>query len=485
MKKYIIGLFSAICLMGVGCDKMEEFTPTDMGEGPSVSVSLTQQEGEDDAFTLTVTPSEGTVYYAYWLTNDSLSLDPDNLLQGKYEGAKIVDVAEKPSVTEEFTAQEVGVTYYVYAVAANKDGLCGAIASASLHLPDKIAPHLISIPEGYKYTATNKSRSIVLTFNETVVRGSGAITYDVTKGDLTSYANGTIETVVVDGSSVTITLPESVVFDENEPKTYVFLDFAAGAFVDASGNQSAAMKGGVDEESQAVGAPYWEYVPGAGDSDVEWSGTFAFWFCPYDSETQQPDEYIYGIDTEFSRKHENNPDTLLIDFQNYFDLEKPSPLPLEAIATETGFKVRDLTPIGVITMKDQQGTLYNLLFCFAGNPNNESDSFEYVNFEPDEDGNYESDHYCGFYIFNYDYIDDYTNPNFDMGWYDLWVYSVFIEGSVDNGFPSEQAKSNSQLRHLMNKKDLKLINRTLLSGTEKIKVQTAIKRVGIKNINIR
>lgn len=484
MKKYVIGLFSAICLMGAGCDKMEEFTPTDMGEGPSVSVRLTQQEGEDDAFTMTVTPADGTVYYAYMLTSDSLTLNADTLLQGGYKEVTVVKAAEKPSVTEEFTAQKVGVTYYVYAVAANKDGLCGAIASASLHLPDKIAPHLINIPDGYKYTATNKSRSIVLTFNETVVRGNGAITYDVTKGDLTSYASGTIETVVIDGSSVTITLPESVVFNEDEPKTYVFLDFAAGAFVDASGNQSAAMKGGVIDN--LVSAPFWEYIPAEpGGSDVEWSGTFAFWFCPYDFETQQPDEKIYGIDTEFSRKHENNPDTLLIDFQNYFGLEEPSPLPLEAIATETGFKVRDLTPIGVLTMKDQQGTSYNLLFCFAGNPNNESDSFEYVNFEPDEDGNYESDHYCGFYIFNYDYIDDYTNPNFDMGWFDLWVYSVFIEGSADNGFPSAQAKSNSPWHHLMNKKDLKLINRTLLSDTEKIKVQTAIKRVGIKNINIR
>lgn len=87
-----------------------------------------------------------------------------------------------------------------------------------------------------------------MTFNETVVRGSGAITYDVTKGNLTSYANGTIESVAINNESVTITLPESVVFDENEAVSYVFLDFAEGAFADAGGNVSAALVGGVDEE---------------------------------------------------------------------------------------------------------------------------------------------------------------------------------------------------------------------------------------------
>ena len=39
MKKYIIGLFSAICLMGAGCTEFEDFTPVDMGEGPAVTVT--------------------------------------------------------------------------------------------------------------------------------------------------------------------------------------------------------------------------------------------------------------------------------------------------------------------------------------------------------------------------------------------------------------------------------------------------------------
>ena len=267
MKKYIIGLFSAICLMGAGCTEFEDFTPVDMGEGPAVTV--TAEKTAVDAFKVTITPAEGTVYYSYIVTDEAMTVDPDQLLQAKYKGSVLVKAAEKPSVSGTLSDQNLGATYYVYAVASNEKGVCGAVASASIALPDEEAPYLVNVPDGNKYKATNGGRSVVLTFNETVVRGSGAITYDVTKGDLTSYANGTIESVVINNESVTITLPESVVFDENEAVSYVFLDFAEGAFADAGGNVSAALVGGVDEETQTVAAPYWEYKAGTNGGGVE------------------------------------------------------------------------------------------------------------------------------------------------------------------------------------------------------------------------
>lgn len=267
MKKYIIGLFSAICLMGAGCTEFEDFTPVDMGEGPAVTV--TAEKTAVDAFKVTITPAEGTVYYSYIVTDEAMTVDPDQLLQAKYEGSALVKAAEKPSVSGTLSNQNLGATYYVYAVASNEKGVCGAVASASVELPDEEAPYLVNVPDGNLYKATNGGRSVVLTFNETVVRGSGAITYDVTKGNLTSYANGTIESVAINNESVTITLPESVVFDENEAVSYVFLDFAEGAFADAGGNVSAALVGGVDEETQTVAAPYWEYKAGTNGGGVE------------------------------------------------------------------------------------------------------------------------------------------------------------------------------------------------------------------------
>lgn len=123
MKKYIIGLFSAICLMGAGCTEFEDFTPVDMGEGPAVTV--TAEKTAVDAFKVTITPAEGTVYYSYIVTDEAMTVDPDQLLQAKYEGSTLVKATEKPSVSGTLSNQNLGATYYVYAVASMKKAFAG------------------------------------------------------------------------------------------------------------------------------------------------------------------------------------------------------------------------------------------------------------------------------------------------------------------------------------------------------------------------
>ena len=481
MKKYIIGLFSAICLMGAGCTEFEDYEPVAMGDGPSVTVAL--EKTAIDAFNLTVTPGEGAVYYAYVVTTEAMSLDADNLLQAKYEGAELLKVAETASVAKSFTNQKIGTTYYVYAVASNDKGLCGAIASATLELPDEEAPHLVSVPDGYLYTATNNGRSVTLTFNENVVRGEGAITYNVTKGDLTSYASGAIESVVINGESVIITLPESVVFEENEAKSYVFLDFAAGAFVDGAGNQSAALKGGVDQETQLVGAPYWEYVPGGGTGDSEFTGTFGFLFCQYDFDNQQPGQTPYGFDTEFELKHEDNPDTILIK-NFYFEASSftAGENSLEAVVEGNNFKVADMLPMGVIPMRDQSGTSFNCLVCFAGVPESETEQFEWVNFNAtDAQGvtGYVADRWCGLYLFNFDLIQNPDAEGFNLGWYDVWNLAVFMKGSVQAS-PSAGINATAPV---VKKLGVRQVDWSLfrpLTGSEKAKAQRAVKGIKAK-----
>lgn len=485
MKKYIIGLFSAICLMGAGCTEFEEFPPVDMGEGPAVEVSLTQIAGEDDAFTLTVTPAEGTVYYAYMISNDSLVVDADDLLQGDYQGATVVNVANKPSVSENFTNQEVGVVYYVYAVAANEQGLCGAIASASLDMPDKIAPHLVDIPENYQYPTTNNHRSVTLTFNETVTRGEGAITYDVTRGNLESYASGTIETVVIDNETVTITLPESVVFDENEAVTYVFLDFAAGAFVDASGNQSAAIKGGIDDEGQ-VAAPWWQYVSGS-SVESDFTGTFGFMFYQYDFNAEQPGSEPMGFDTEFELKYENDPDTILInDFYFLPEAYSEGTGVLEAAVDGANFKIADMLILGVIPLQDNLGNISNGLFCFAGYADSETDYFEWIVFEETNLGGtiaYVADRWSGLYVFDYDLLQesswDFSDPAVHLGWYDLWNASLFVRGSIKAGSPAALTTPVPVVNRL-NIKQVDWSQFRPLESSEKAKVQKLLKNVKAK-----
>lgn len=264
MKKYIIGLFSAICLIGAGCTQFEDFDPVDMGEGPSVAVTLTKTDV--NAFDMTITPGEGAVHYAYVITTEAMNLDADNLLQAKYDNAKLLKVAETPSVAESLTNQTIGSTYYVYAVAADERGLCGAIASASIELPDEEAPYIVD--KSFLYTATNKGRTIKITFNENISRGEGAIEYSLntvsSTGTFEPYKSGELanENVVISNESVTITLPEDAVFNETEGVvTYVFISMGEGAFQDASGNKTQAMQG-LDADGVPL-CPWWQYTPGA------------------------------------------------------------------------------------------------------------------------------------------------------------------------------------------------------------------------------
>ena len=476
MKKYIIGLFSAICLMGAGCTEFEDYAPVNMGEGPAVTVTL--EKTNVDAFNLTVTPAEGTVYYAYIVTNQAQTIDAETLLQAGYEGAELLKAAETPSLSKAYNNQTIGTTYYVYAVASDANGLCGAVASATIDLPDTEAPYLVSVPDGYLYTASNHGRSITLTYNETVTRGEGAITYNVTKGDLTSYASGAIETVVINGESVTVTLPESVVFDTNEAKSYVFLDFAAGAFVDGAGNPSAALKGGVDQETQLVAAPYWEYVSGA-TVDSEFTGTFGFMFYQYDFDTQQPGQTPYGFDTEFELKYEDNPDTILIKnfyFQSSAFIAGGNTL--EAVVEGNDFKIADMLPMGIVPM---DGGIQGLL-CFAGLPESESDVFEWVNFkETVASGStgYVADRWCGLYVFDYAYIDDPTNENFSLGWLDLWNLAVFMKGSIQSS-PSTGMNATAPVLKKLNARQIDWSLFRPLNGSEKAKAQKVVKSIKAK-----
>ncbi len=478
MKKYIIGLISAICLMGAGCTEFEDFEPVDMGDGPSVKVAL--EKTAVDAFNLTVTPGEGTVYYAYIVSNEAMSLEADNLLQAKYEGAVLLNASETPSVAKSFTGQEIGTTYYVYAVASNDKGLCGAIESATLELSDAEAPHIVD--NSMLYTATNQGRTITITFNETVVRGDGAISYSLNTISGTSfepYKEGTIESVVINAEKVTITLPDDAEFNETEGVvTYVFIKMAEGAFEDASGNKSQAMQDFDADMSPLF--PWWQYVPGGstgGDSDF--TGTFGFMFYQYDFDTKQPGQTPYGFDTEFELKYEDNPDTILI--KNFY-LQSSAFIAggntLEAVVEGNDFKIADMLPMGIVPMN---GGIQGLL-CFAGLPESESDVFEWVNFkETVASGStgYVADRWCGLYVFDYAYIDDPTNENFSLGWIDLWNLAVFMKGSIQSS-PSTGMNATAPVLKKLNARQVDWSQLRPLTGAEKMKAQAAVKHMQAK-----
>jgi len=104
------------------------------------------------------------------------------------------------------------------------------------------------------------------------------------------------------------------------------------------------------------------------------TGTFGFLFYQYDLQTQQPGSTPMGFDTEFSLKHANNPDTLVID---HFYFKDGYPNQLEAEVTDNGFRIADLQIMGVMQVETNVG-MVNAIFTFAGLPESETDNFEYV-----------------------------------------------------------------------------------------------------------
>lgn len=184
-----------------------------------------------------------------------------------------------------------------------------------------------------------------------------------------------------------------------------------------------------------------------------------------------------GFDTEFSLKHANNPDTLVID---HFYFKDGYPNQLEAEVTDNGFRIADLQIMGVMKVETAAG-MVNAIFTFAGLPESETDNFEYVNFAEKAQGGevvYAQDRWCGLYCFNADV--DPSDSNFSLGWYDLWNVSLFVKGSVQAAAANTNIPSSIKLL----KNEMKLSEMKPLSATEKLHMQSLI-RQNLKMKSIR
>ena len=211
--------------------------------------------------------------------------------------------------------------------------------------------------------------------------------------------------------------------------------------------------------------------------ESDFTGTFGFLFYQYDLQAQQPGSTPMGFDTEFSLKHANNPDTLVID---HFYFKDGYPNQLEAEVTDNGFRIADLQIMGVMQVETNVG-MVNAIFTFAGLPESETDNFEYVNFAENAQGGevvYAQDRWCGLYCFNADA--DPSDSNFSLGWYDLWNASLFFKGSVQAAAANTNIPSSIKLL----KNEMKLSEMKPLSATEKLHMQSLI-RQNLKMKSIR
>lgn len=139
------------------------------------------------------------------------------------------------------------------------------------------APYIIS---QYPLEASRNGRSVTMEFNRSIVRDNtmGAISYEVLveeAGEARTIYQGNFpeENIAAEGRMLTVTLPESIVFERGVTYT-VLLSFEEGAVEDLYGIKMEAIVNEMQEDGQPIG-PWWcVNRPGLGEFFQE--GEYAF-----------------------------------------------------------------------------------------------------------------------------------------------------------------------------------------------------------------
>ena len=259
MKKYLFGLLAVVGLVGFSACNDEPDGPTPGPEGgATVEMEVAMNEAKT-AIEMTLTVSDNASYCGYVMSSTEINPTASALINNKVEGqslVKVADVAENGVIKVVFDKIVAGNIYYFYAVVNDVNGNISEVASKSLQTTDEVAPTLLH-SEGNVYEAARNGRSATFPFSENVVYNGKAVSYKVLE---TKYTDGTLESftekfsgefaetsIAVSGSRVTLTLPESVVFDTENYSYTVLVNFAAGAFADNAGNEMAAVTSSFDE----------------------------------------------------------------------------------------------------------------------------------------------------------------------------------------------------------------------------------------------
>lgn len=226
-------------LMGMtSCTSFDDPTTENYGAGPSIDVNITPGTQTDSAFTVTITPAAGSLYYAYVIdaNDEAEELDAATLYKGGY-GNAVVKVADTPTTVIEITDADPNTTYQVYAVAGSDKGIVGNITVKSITTTDNFQPG----PQTIARDADNAT--VKLNFSEAIQRGEGAVTARYYKEwDITNPVDVPAEDITVEVSGNAATFAAA-----NIPAgAYLCFSYAAGAFTDMKGNPCGALNSGLN-----------------------------------------------------------------------------------------------------------------------------------------------------------------------------------------------------------------------------------------------
>ena len=220
------------------CTSFDDPTTENYGVGPSIDVTITPGAQTDSAFTVTITPQAGALYYAYIIdqNDEAEHLDSATLYKGGY-GNTVVKVADQPTTTITIDNATPNTTYQVYAVAGSDKGIVGNVVVKSITTTDKFQPG----PKTIDRDADNAA--LTLSFSEAIKRGEGAVTAKYYKEwDITNPVDVPAEDITVEVSGNAATFAAA-----NIPAgAYLCFSYAEGAFTDMTGNPCGALNSGLN-----------------------------------------------------------------------------------------------------------------------------------------------------------------------------------------------------------------------------------------------
>lgn len=247
MKKILYSLM-AMSLFFTSCANFDDLVTENYGEGPNVAIEVS--ETSDNAFTFTVTPAEGTMFYSVLVAEgeEAEALDAETLYKCGYKadfGTVLVDAAKNATFTYDMVDEDgkgiasPNTTYQIYAVAANDKGVIGQIAVASVKTTDTSLPGVAD----YEYDADNKAQFVA--FSENVYRGEGAVKVQYYK--YMELANGVLNPIDVAAEEIVVQIQANqaaVVAPTTPAGAFVAISWEEGAFVDGFGNKIKAVNSG-------------------------------------------------------------------------------------------------------------------------------------------------------------------------------------------------------------------------------------------------
>ena len=231
----------SVLAAAAACQTMYGPVETPLAPVASEGIQITIGTVADESASFTLAPKGEATYYSYYVEAgdaprklDSLAVYSCGYDEGEAAGT-FKWTAETPSAAVELKDLQPATTYQIYAVSGSAMGIPGSVETASFTTSDGVSPEL----EEYETDGS----TLYLLYSEDVQRADGAMSVkyyaynsdEIFEGQHIGTVQIAEEDVAIEGAIVAIDikgLPAGA---------YYAFDAEAGAFMDASGNLTAAL----------------------------------------------------------------------------------------------------------------------------------------------------------------------------------------------------------------------------------------------------